>query len=313
VKRSTFLMSAVVIGLAATVGSASGAFAAQPEPGGINFQPAATEIMAEIHWFHEVFLLPMVFGISALVLGLLLWVVLRYNAKANPVPKTFTHNTTVEVIWTAIPIVILVVIAIPSFGLLYRANEVPEKVDMTIKTTGYQWYWGYEYMDGPADDVTFEARMLTEADARAAGKPRLLGTDGPLVVPVGKTVRLQVAANDVIHSWAMPSFGVKMDAVPGRLNETWFKVDKPGIYYGQCSELCGIDHAFMPIEVHAVTEPEFLAWVDAKKKELGIAEAPPAAPAPAILPPAGSSASPSQTPAAAQAIRATAAAPANPT
>jgi cytochrome c oxidase subunit II len=255
---------------------ASGAaFADQPVDRGIGFQPAATHTMQEIEAFHNL-VLPIITVITLVVLALLLWTIVRYNSKANPVPKKFSHNTLVEVIWTVIPVIILVVIAIPSFRLLYLESRVPEKVDMTLKVVGYQWYWGYEYPD--SNGVAIEGRMLPEADAKAAGKPRLLGTDNPVVVPVDKTVRVIVTAADVIHSWAMPAFGVKMDAVPGHTNETWFRANKVGTYYGQCSELCGVDHAFMPIEIRVVTQAEYDTWIAEQQRAQGLASAEPTAP-----------------------------------
>jgi cytochrome c oxidase subunit II len=238
---------------------ASPALADQPVDKGLGLQPAVTPVMKDIHLFHDYVLLPIITIISVFVLGLLLWVVFRYNAKSNPVPEKFTHNVTVEVLWTGIPILILIGISILSFPLLYKEDQTPAKVDMTVKVTGHQWYWSYEYPD--FDDYGFASNMLPDEEAKAAGKPRLLGTDNAVVVPVNKTVRLQITASDVIHSWAMPAFGVKMDAVPGRLNEAWFRAEKVGTYYGQCSEICGIRHAFMPIEVKVVTQAEFDAWI----------------------------------------------------
>lgn len=239
--------------------AAAPAFAAQPVDKGLGLQPAVTPVMHDIHVFHDYVLLPIITIISLFVLGLLVWVVIRYNAKANPVPAKFTHNVTVEVLWTGIPILILIGISILSFPLLYKEDQTPAKVDMTVKVTGHQWYWSYEYPD--FDDYGFASNMLPDEEAAEAGKPRLLATDNAVVVPVNKTVRLQVTASDVIHSWAMPAFGVKMDAIPGRLNEAWFKATEVGTYYGQCSEICGIRHAFMPIEVKVVTQAEFDAWI----------------------------------------------------
>lgn len=251
--RFAFLTGAI---LAAAAGAAH---AAQPVPGGFGMQPAATEVMRDIHWFHDVLLLPIITVISIFVLGLLVWVAIKYNAKANPTPAKFTHNVPLEVAWTLIPVLILIVIAVPSFRLLYKESVVPANVDMTIKVTGHQWYWSYIYPDH--QDLEFTSLMLPREEAEAAGKPFLLGVDNAVVVPVNKTVRVQVTAADVIHSWAMPAFGVKMDAVPGRLNETWFRAEKEGVYYGQCSEICGISHAYMPIEVRVVSQAEFDKWI----------------------------------------------------
>jgi cytochrome c oxidase subunit 2 len=200
---------------------------------------------------------------------LLLWVMLRYNKKANPEPRKFSHNTLVEIIWTVVPVLILVAIAIRSFPLLAE-EEIPPKAAITIKATGNKWYWSYEY---PDLGITFDSNLLPEPDAKAANKPYLLATDEVIVVPTGTIVQVLVASNDVIHSWAMPSFGVKQDAVPGRVNHAWFNVDKPGVYYGQCSELCGLRHAFMPIEVHAVSQAEFQAWVSSKGGTFAAADA----------------------------------------
>lgn len=254
------------------------ASAAQPEPWQMGLQPAGTEVMASIRWF-ESFTLAIITVITLFVLALLIVVVLRYRASANPNPSKTSHNTMIEVVWTVAPILILVVIAIPSFRLLYKELDIPTP-DMTIKATGYQWYWGYEYPDEKYAGIAFDAYMLNDEDRQkrmaeekltVAEVPRLLAVDNAVVVPVGKIVRMQVTAGDVIHSFAMPSFGVKVDAVPGRLNETWFKADAPGVYYGQCSELCGTNHAFMPIAIHAVTEEQFEAWAEAAKSDVGAA------------------------------------------
>nr|WP_206374308.1 cytochrome c oxidase subunit II [Sneathiella chinensis] len=219
-----------------------------------------------MHDFHQL-LLVIITAITVLVLVLLVYVVVRFNRKANPNPSKTSHNTLIEIIWTVVPVLILVVIAIPSFNLLYFGDRV-EKADMTLKAIGYQWYWGYEYMD--EDGLAFEAVMLEDNELKE-GQPRLLATDNTVVVPVDTNIRLLITAEDVIHSWAMPALGVKMDAVPGRLNETWMRVEKEGMYYGQCSELCGARHGFMPIAVKAVSKEEYAKWlVEAKKKYAGI-------------------------------------------
>jgi len=231
----------------------------------LGLQDAATPTMEALSGFHTM-LLVIITAITLVVLGLLLWTLIRYNSKVNKTPAKFSHNTLIEVIWTAVPVVILVVIAVPSFKLLYFQDVIPE-ADLTVKTTGYQWYWEYEY---PDQDVRVTSLMLPEDEARAQGKPALLATwdgsdyanAGALVVPAGQVVRIQITAADVLHSWAMPAFGIKTDAIPGRLNEAWFKVDEPGIYYGQCSELCGKDHAYMPIEVHVVPQEQYTAWMN---------------------------------------------------
>lgn len=231
------------------------ALAAQPKPWQLGFQDAATDNMTQITNFND-FLLILMTAITLVVLGLMVYVMLRFNAKANPEPSKTTHNTLVEVVWTVVPILILVIIAIPSFRLLYYQRVLPE-ADMTVKATGYQWYWGYEYPDHGG--FAFDSLMLN--DDERGDQPRLLATDTAMVVPVNTTVRVIVTGADVLHSWAMPAFGVKMDAVPGRLNETWFRAEQTGTYYGQCSELCGIRHAFMPIRVEVVEPEAFASWV----------------------------------------------------
>ena len=235
----------------------------QPTPGagGIALQPAASPLKHDAIWFHDVILLPVITVISLFVLGLLIWVAVRYNKKANPVPAKWSHNTLIEVIWTIVPVVILLVIAIFSFRLLYKYEAMPEP-DLTVKVTGNQWNWGYEYPDQAVPE--YISNMLPEDEAQARNVPYRLAADEAMVVPVGKTVRLLITASDVIHSVALPAFGLKTDAVPGRTNETWFNAERTGVYYGQCSELCGVDHAFMPIEIRVVTEAEFAAWVASK-------------------------------------------------
>ena len=239
----------------------SAALAAQPKPWQLGFQDAATDNMAQITSFND-FLLVLMAAITLIVLGLMVYVMLRFNAKTNPEPSKTTHNTLVEVVWTVVPILILVIIAIPSFRLLYYQRVLPE-ADMTIKATGYQWYWGYEYPDHGG--FAFDSLMLN--DDERGDQPRLLATDTAMVVPVNATVRVVVTGADVLHSWAMPAFGVKMDAVPGRLNETWFRAEQTGTFYGQCSELCGVRHAFMPIRVEVVEQEEFASWVEEAKAE----------------------------------------------
>ena len=213
--------------------------------------------MENIHRFHDL-LLVIITVITLFVLGLLITVIVKFNAKANPVPSRTTHNTLIEVAWTLIPVLILVSIAVPSFRLLFEELDIP-KADLTVKATGKQWYWSYAY----PDNGKFEFDSLLAKDKQ----PRLLGVDNELVVPVNKIVRVQVTGADVIHSFAVPAFGIKIDAIPGRLNETWFKATRTGMFYGQCSELCGKDHAFMPIAVRVVTDQEFAAWVETAKKK----------------------------------------------
>ena len=229
----------------------------QPAPWEYKLQGSVTEVMDYITWFHN-WLFVLITIITLFVLALLVIVVIKFNARANPVPSRTTHNTLIEVAWTLIPVLILVTVAIPSFRLLFLELDVP-KADLTIKATGKQWYWSYAY----PDNGKFEFDSLMAADKQ----PRLLGVDNEMVVPVNKVIRVQTIGADVIHSFAVPAFGIKIDAIPGRLNETWFKATKTGMFYGQCSELCGKDHAFMPIAVKVVSDQDFAAWVeDAKKK-----------------------------------------------
>jgi len=260
------------------------AYADQPVNGSIDFQPPASVMKADIIQFHNL-LLVIITGIVLLVLALLVWVMVRYNRRANPTPRRFTHNMLVEVVWTVIPVLILVVIAVQSFPLLYK-EERPPQAELTIKAIGNAWFWQYEY---PDQGVSITSNMLDDETATAEGRPRKLAVDEPIYVPINTNVRVLITSNDVIHSWAMPSFGVKDDAIPGRVNEAWFNVDRAGVFYGQCSELCGLRHAFMPIEIRAVTKPEFEAWV--AKQGGTIAQATP----PAV--PAAPAASPEPTPA----------------
>ena len=252
-----------VLAMAATTGAAASgatfAHAAQPVEWGIGLQEAASPVMERVTSFNDlVFIIAVV--ITFFVLALLLYVVFRFNAKRNPVPSKTSHNTLIEVVWTVLPIIILVVIAIPSFRLLYFTDRT-EEAEMTIKAIGHQWYWSYEYPD--FDDLSLDAFMIQERDELEEGQPWLLETDIRVMLPVDTTIRVLVTADDVIHSWAVPAFGIKVDAVPGRLNETWVRVDREGVYYGQCSELCGVDHAFMPIAVEVVSKEAFAAWMEA--------------------------------------------------
>ena len=238
------------------------AFANQPVDWQLGFQKAASESMRDIVAFHDYLLLPIIIAISVFVLFLMLYACVRFRASANPNPSKRTHNVTVEILWTLIPCLILIVMAVPSFKILYKQDTIP-KADLTIKAVGYQWYWGYEY---PDENIIFDSYMIEEKDLRA-DQPRLLAVDNEVVVPVNKVVKVLITANDVLHAWALPSFGVKRDAVPGRINETWFKAEKVGTYYGQCSELCGIKHAFMPITVKVVTEEEYEDWLSEAKEK----------------------------------------------
>jgi len=243
----------------------------QPSPWQIGLQQSASPVMDNIIWFHD-FLLYIIVGIAGFVLVLLVVVMVRFNARTNPIPSRTTHNTLIEIAWTLIPIVILMFIAVPSFKLLFLQLNVPP-ADLTVKATGKQWYWSYSYPDN--GQFEFDSLMLKEGERRE-GQPRLLAVDNEMVVPVNKTVRVITTGSDVIHSFAVPSFGIKIDAVPGRINETWFTATREGVYYGQCSELCGKDHAFMPIAVRAVSEQAFSAWVEEAKKKYASDEAPPA-------------------------------------
>ena len=233
----------------------------QPTPGGIGLQPAASPLKHQAHIFHDAILMPIITAICLLVLGLIIWIAIRYNEKANPVPAKWSHNTLIEIIWTVLPVMILVGISLFSFRLLFAYHDMPTP-DLTVKATGNQWNWAYEYPDqGIAEYIS---AMLPEDEARARNVPYRLAASEPIVVPVGKTVRVLVTAADVIHAFALPAFGLKTDAVPGRVNETWFRAERTGVFYGQCSELCGVDHAFMPIQINVVTEAEFAAWVASK-------------------------------------------------
>jgi cytochrome c oxidase subunit 2 len=242
------LLGLAVAGVALVAGGTAFAELGQPAPWEWKLQEAGSPVMENITWFHN----------FLFVLALLVIVVVKFNANANPVPSRTTHNTLIEVAWTLIPVLILVGIAVPSFRLLFEELDIP-KADLTIKATGKQWYWSYAY----PDNGKFEFDSLLAQDKQ----PRLLGVDNEMVVPVNKVVRIQTTGADVIHSFAVPAFGIKIDSVPGRLNETWFKATKLGMFYGQCSELCGKDHAFMPIAVRVVSDQEFAAWTETAKKK----------------------------------------------
>ena len=235
---------------------ATKALANQPKEWQLGFQNPASDGMRDIVNFHNNLLLPIIIAITVFVLFLMLYACVRFRASANPNPSKRTHNVTVEILWTLIPCLILIVMAVPSFKILYKQDTIP-KADLTIKAVGYQWYWGYEY---PDENIIFDSYMIEEKDLKA-DQPRLLAVDNEVVVPVNKVVKVLITANDVLHAWALPSFGVKRDAVPGRINETWFKAEKEGTYYGQCSELCGIKHAFMPITVKVVSEEDYQEWL----------------------------------------------------
>ena len=251
------LLGLAVAGVALAAGGSAFAELGQPAPWEWTLQESASPVMDKITSFHTL-LVWIITIITLFVLVLLIMVVVKFNAKANPVPSKTTHNTLIEVAWTLIPVLILVAISIPSFRLLFQQLDIP-KADLTIKATGKQWYWSYAY----PDNGKFEFDSLLANDK----KPRLLGVDNEMVVPVNKIVRIQTTGADVIHAFAVPAFGIKIDSIPGRLNETWFKATRTGMFYGQCSELCGKDHAFMPIAVRVVSDQEFAAWVETAKKK----------------------------------------------
>jgi cytochrome c oxidase subunit 2 len=252
-------MAGAALAFAATNAWAAGG---EPKPWQIDFQPAASPVMENIEDFHRL-LVWIITAISLFVLALLVWIMIRYNRRSNPTPSKTEHNTLLEVVWTVVPVIILVIIAIPSFKLLYYEADIP-KPDLTINAIGKQWFWSYQY---PTQKFQFDSLGLSDADALKRNEPRLLGVDNIIVVPVNKVVKVVTTGADVIHSWALPAFGVKMDAVPGRLNETWFKATQTGTFYGECSELCGARHAFMPIEVKVVSQPDFDAWLAGAKKK----------------------------------------------
>ncbi len=246
--------------------SASEAIAADvARPTQLGLREAASPQMERITWFHDHLLMYVIVAIVVFVTGLMIWVAIRYNQKANPEPSKTTHHVMLEIAWTVLPIIILIVIAVPSFKMLYYLDRV-EEPEMTLKVTGYQWYWGYEYQD--YEGVNFLSYLIDEEDIdESKGQKRLLSTDNVVVLPIDTNIQILITSADVIHAFTVPAFGFKKDAVPGRLNETWVRIDKPGTYYGQCSQICGIKHAYMPIEVRAVSKEEFKAWVEKAKEE----------------------------------------------
>jgi cytochrome c oxidase subunit II len=269
--RTIAIAAAMIAVAAALLMPDRAAFAGlgQATPWQIGLQDAASPVMEWVNWFHNVVLV-IVTLITLFVLALLVIVMVKFNARANPTPSRTTHNTLIEVLWTVVPVIILVVIALPSFRILFMQLNTPP-ADLTVKATGVTWNWKYEYPDNGGFE--YDSLMVPDKD-RQPGQPRLLTVDNELVVPVNKVVRVLVTGFDVIHAFAVPSFGIKVDAIPGRLNETWFTATKEGWYYGQCSELCGKDHAFMPIAVHVVGEAEFNTWVEAAKKKFAAAPKP---------------------------------------
>ena len=260
--RGGLILGLIVLAASMLLGEA--ALADQPKLWGLGLQEAASPVMEDIRWFHDSLMMPIITIITLFVTALLIYVMIRFNKKANPTPSNFTHNTTVEVLWTVIPVIILVVIAIPSFKLLYKADRTSEP-EMTLKVTGNQWYWSYEYPDN--GDINFDSNLLEGKDL-PEGAPRLLETDNKVVLPVDTNIRILVTASDVLHNWAVPAFGIKIDTVPGRLRETWVRITKEGTYYGQCSELCGVRHAYMPIQVQAVSKEKFQAWVSTQSAKV---------------------------------------------
>ena len=278
-----FAIRAGVVGLMASVlaGSARAAILGAPEPGQIGFLPANSPIQSDIEWFHNAILLPVTIGISVLVLALLGYVVFRFNERANPTPSRITHNGPLEIAWTVIPALILVVIAVPSFRLLSDQLIIPAP-EMTLKVTASQWHWNYGYPKSEGG-FSFDSIIKEEKDLKP-GELRLLTVDNAAYVPVGKVVEVDVTSQDVIHSFSVPSFGVKIDAIPGRLNKAWFKAEQEGVFHGQCSNICGINHAFMPIEIHVVSESAYQAWLADAKKQFAHADGVDLAEAPQLKP-----------------------------
>jgi cytochrome c oxidase subunit 2 len=275
---SRFYVAALLAVMAIAGAGAAWAGAGQPSPWQFGFQQSVTPVMDDIVWFHDDFLLPIITAIAGFVLVLLVIEIVRFNARAHPTPTRTTHNTLIEVLWTLMPVLILLAIAIWSFKFLFFQLNTPP-ADLTVKVTGKQWFWSYSYPDN--GKFEFDSLMLKDDERLAAlakdpkaDVPRLLAVDNEMVVPVNKVVRVQVIGADVIHSFSVPSFGIKIDAIPGRLNETWFKADREGVYYGQCSQLCGRDHAFMPIAVRVVSEQAFTAWLEQAKKKYASEDAP---------------------------------------
>src|SRR5271169_1613548 len=261
-KATARAVLALTIGMFGVAAIASVAQAAEPRPWQLGMQPPATEVMDRLSAFHFVLLI-IIFAIAIFVLALLVIAMWRFNHQRHPLPTRTSHNTVIEMLWTVVPVVILVGIAIPSFKLMYFMDRVPNP-EMTIKVTGHQWYWSYEYPD--QDGLTFDSNVIPDAELKP-GQKRLLDVDNPLVVPADTTIRVLITGTDVIHSWFVPSFGVQEYAIVGRLNESWMKIEHDGVYYGQCNQICGINHAFIPIEVQAVSKDDFQHWlIDAKKQ-----------------------------------------------
>ncbi len=260
--------AAVVVASAVAAGEALAA--GKAEPWALNLQGPASPVMEKVHDFHNL-LLVIQFGIVAFVLAILGYIIFRFNAKRNPEPSKTAHNTVLEIIWTAVPIVILVIIAVPSLKLLYYSNKTHDP-EMTLKVTAHQWYWSYNYPDH--GDFGFDS-VPVATDELQPGQPRLLAVDNPIVLPVGTNIQVLIATDDVIHNWAVPALGLKTDATPGRINETWVRIDKEGTYYGMCSELCGVNHYYMPIQIEAVSKERFAEWAAKAKEQFAGASAAP--------------------------------------
>jgi len=262
-------MSAGAVLAAGMAGAAKAALVGAPEQGQIGFLPANSPIQYDIEWFHNVILMPLITGISLLVLALLAYVIYRFNERANPTPSRTAHNGPLEIAWTLLPALVLVLIAVPSFRLLADQLIIPAP-DLTLKVTASQWHWNYGYGKSEGG-FSFDSIIKDDKDLKP-GDIRLLTVDNAAYVPVGKIVELDVTSQDVIHSFSAPSFGVKIDAVPGRLNKSWFKALREGVFYGQCSNICGVDHGFMPIEIHVVSDEAFKAWLETAKKQFARAD-----------------------------------------
>jgi cytochrome c oxidase subunit II len=275
ISRLTARAGAALAGLTAATAALAKDIPGQPVDRGIDLQPGVTQIRADQLFFYNWIVSPIIIGVAAFILILLAIVILRFNKRANPEPARFAHNTPIEILWTVVPVLILMFIAIFSFRLLFEEHHMPPPY-MTVKVTGRQWNWDYAYPDQKIDAYT--STYMEEDVAKQKNLPYLLETNAPMIVPVNQVVRVQLTAEDVIHSWSVPAFGVKIDAVPGRLNQTWFKAERTGVYYGQCSQLCGANHSYMPIEVKVVSQPDFDAWVASKQPKTAAVAA--AAPAP---------------------------------
>ncbi len=263
------MLSAIIVGGMA-LGFADGALASEPKPWQMDFQPAATPVMERIIDFHNLLLVVEV-AIVVFVLFLMLYIIIKFNAKSNPIPTKTTHHTGLEVVWTLLPIIVLMVIAVPSMRTLFFMDKAANP-EMTLKIIGHQWYWSYQYPDNGGFE--FDSNIVAEEDLKK-GQIRLLSVDNQVVLPINTEIRLLMTSEDVIHNWAIPAFGVKMDTVPGRTNESWVKITRPGVYYGQCSELCGVNHGFMPIAVKAVSKEDFKKWTVKAKKEFARIESVP--------------------------------------